>query len=170
MGYRNEDEIKRALGIESWRNLSKDKMIRFAAMMPDMGTEAALKIVEQFPAFKDLAKSALDAMKRAHESTLSADAESQEHVYRAFQDIRETLKDELNKDGLSWENRQFLIEGMKENGRQVSQKDTEHKKFLDGQLRKVLVGTGTALVLGVAFVGGKVMAEGNDSPEGSLEG
>lgn len=30
-------------------------MLRFAAFMPDMDTEVALKIIEQFPAFKEFA-------------------------------------------------------------------------------------------------------------------
>jgi len=58
----SEDEVKQELGIESWRNLSKDKVLRFAAMMPDMDTEVALKIVEHFPVFKDFA---LDVVKEA---------------------------------------------------------------------------------------------------------
>ncbi|MGY3200471.1 hypothetical protein [Streptomyces sp. TE5632] len=169
MGCKNEAEIMQALGIESWRNLSKDKMIRFAAMMPDMDTEVALKIVEQFPVFKDFAKDAVDAMEEAHESTLSANKQSQEHVHRAFQEIRETLKGELSKDDLSWEQKKFLIEQIQETGRLEFQKDSENKKFLDGVLKKVVVGAGAALALGVVFVGGKVMAESKDSPEGSLE-
>ncbi|BCK66450.1 hypothetical protein Srufu_004030 [Streptomyces libani subsp. rufus] len=63
-------------------------MIRFAAMMPNMDTEVALKIVEQFPAFKDFAKDAVGAIERAHEYTLSATNQSQEHVHRACQDVR----------------------------------------------------------------------------------
>lgn len=39
MKYKNEIQIKKAMGIESWRNLSRDKVIRFAAMMPDMDKE-----------------------------------------------------------------------------------------------------------------------------------
>ncbi|MFF6835785.1 hypothetical protein ACFY84_28670 [Streptomyces sp. NPDC012438] len=169
MRYKNEADIKQALGIDSWRNLSKDKMIRFAAMMPDMGTEVALKIVEQFPAFKEFAMDAVDAMEKAHESTLSANKQSQEHVHRAFQEIRAILKGELSKENLSWEEKKFLIEQIQETGRLEFQKDSENKRFLDGALKKVLVGTGAALALGVAFVGGKVMAESKDSPEGSLE-
>jgi hypothetical protein len=39
MAYKSEDELKKALEVSSWRNLSRDKMIRFAAMMPDMDRE-----------------------------------------------------------------------------------------------------------------------------------
>lgn len=44
MSLDSEDEVKKALGIESWRNLSKDRIVKFAAMMPDMGREVTMKI------------------------------------------------------------------------------------------------------------------------------
>ena len=169
MGYKSEAEIKKALRIDSWRNLSKDKMIRFAAMMPNMDTEVALKIVEQFPVFKDFARDVVDAMKEAHESTLSANKQSQDHFHRACQEIREILKGELSKDNLSWEEEKFLIEKIQETARMEFQKDSENKQFLDGMLKKAVVGAGAALALGVAFVGGRIMAESKDSPEDSLE-
>lgn len=169
MRYKNEAEIMQALGIESWRNLSKGKMIRFAAMMPDMSTEVALKIVEQFPAFKEFAKDAVDTIERRHESTLSANKQSQEHVHRAFQDIREILKRELGKDDLDWEQKKFLIEQIQETGRLEFQKDSENNKLLEGIFKKVVAGTGAALALGVVFVGGKVMAESKENPEISPE-
>lgn len=169
MRYKNEDQIKKALGIDSWRHLSKDKMVRFVAMMPDMSTEVALKIVEQFPAFKDFAKNAVDMMQKAHESTLTANERSQEHVHRAFQEIREILRRELDKGDLTWEQRKYLIEQIQETGRQQSQKDSENKKFLDGALGKALAGAGVLAALGVAFVGGRVLAENKDGPEDTLE-
>lgn len=165
MRYQDEDQIKRALGIESWRNLSKDKMIRFAAMMPDMDTELALKIVEQFPHFKEFAMGAVDAMEKSHQSTLKANKQSQKRVHQAFQQIREALVVELEREGLSWEEKKYLIEKIMETGNLQFQKDTENKEFLDGLFKKVLLGTAAALALGVAFVGGRVMVEGNDSPE-----
>jgi hypothetical protein len=39
MTYKNEDELKKALEIDTWKNLSRDKMIKFAATMPDMDKE-----------------------------------------------------------------------------------------------------------------------------------
>ncbi|MCX5097650.1 hypothetical protein [Streptomyces sp. NBC_00365] len=169
MKYKNEAQIMKALGIESWRNLSKDKMVRFAAMMPNMDTEVALKIVEQFPAFKDFAKDAVSAIERAHESTLSANNQSQEHVHRAWQEVRDILKGELGKDDLSREEKKFLIEQIQETARMQSQKDSENKQFLDGALKKVLVGATAAVALGVAFVGGRVMAESKDGTESSQD-
>jgi len=157
------------LGIQSWRNLSKDKVIKFAAMMPDMGNEVRLKIVEQFPAFKDLAKNSVDSVKQAYEATLSANEKSQDHFHRASQQHRDTLKDDLSRDDLSWEQRQFLHERFQQNVGQEFQKDSENKQFLERGLRTVAVSAGAAIALGAVFVGARIMGETKDSPEGSLE-
>ncbi|QNP63626.1 hypothetical protein [Streptomyces genisteinicus] len=170
MRYKNEEQIKKALGIDSWRHLSKDKMVRFVAMMPDMSTEVALRIVEQFPAFKDFAKNAVDMMQKQHESTLAANDRSQEHVHQAFREIREILARELDKGDLTWEQRTYLIEQIQKTGRDQSEKDTESKKFLDTTLGKSLAGVGALAALAVAFVGGRVLAEGNGDSEDSSEG
>jgi hypothetical protein len=162
MGKKNEDEIKRALGIRSWRNLSKDKVIRFAAMMPDMATEVRMKIVEQFPNFKDLAKNSVDAAGKAHESTLSANEKSQEYFYRASQQQRDILAREINRDDISSEERKLLCEALQANVDQVSQKDSENKHFLGREHRAMATVAGAAMVLGAVFVGAKVMGEGKD--------
>jgi len=160
MAYSDEVEIKQALGIDSWRNLSKDKVIQFASMMPDMDTEVAIKIIEQFPVFKDFAVDVVDSMEKAQEATLSANTTSQERVHQAFQEIREILKGELNKDDLSFEEKKYLIEQIQETGRQEFQKDSENKQFLDGVLNKVFAGAGGALVAGLIFVGAKAVVDG----------
>ena len=85
MRFQSEEQIMNALEITSWRNLSKDHMMRFATMMPDMDPEVAEKIVEQFPEFKLFAIDALNVMEKRHESTLSHNQQSQDSVHRAFQ-------------------------------------------------------------------------------------
>ncbi|MFJ8049255.1 hypothetical protein [Streptomyces luteogriseus] len=167
MGYKDEDEVKQELGIETWRHLSKDKMMKFVAMMPDMGTEVALKIVEQFPTFKDFAKDALDAITTAHESTLSANTQSQEHVYQALQEEREILRSEINRDDLSREERVEILKQIQENSKMAFQNDSENKKFLSGALNKKLGFVFAVAALAVAFVGGRVAIEGKERPAGS---
>ncbi|MFI1280920.1 hypothetical protein ACH4U5_09170 [Streptomyces sp. NPDC020858] len=169
MRYTSEDDVKRALGIDTWRNLSKERMIRFAAMMPDVDTEVALKIIEQFPVFKDFAMGLVGAMEKAHESTLSANSKSQKYFHRACQEVRQILNHELDRGDLDWEQRKYIIEKIQETGRMESEKDSENKRFLDGMLKKVVVGAGAMAALGVVFVGGKVMIESKDDPQDSTE-
>ncbi|MCY0931949.1 hypothetical protein OTB20_38405 [Streptomyces sp. H27-H1] len=59
-----------------------------------------LKLIEQFPAFKDLAKHSVDSIRKAHKATLDANEKSQEHFRRASQDQRDALKDDLGRDEL----------------------------------------------------------------------
>lgn len=165
MKYDDEESIKKELDIESWRNLSRDKVVRFAAMMPDMDTEVALKIIDQFPAFKEFAEEALNTLERAHSSTLDANAPSQEHVHKAWQEIRSILRGQLeNTEDLSWEQRRYLIEQIQDTGRQQAHKDTENKKFLDTLLGKVTFGAGMVVVGALVFVGAKVIAD--NGPDG----
>lgn len=157
MKYNNEVALMKALDIDSWRNLSKDKMIRFAAMMPDTDREVALKVIEQFPEFRTFALEALDVMQRQHESSLAHNKHSQDHVHRAYQEIREVLKRELDRESLGADERRYIYDLLMETANREFAKDSENKRLLDSMLGKVVVG-GVAAILGaVAFIGGKVM-------------
>lgn len=162
MRFKSEDEIKKVLEIDSWKNLSKDKMIKFAAMMPDMDKEVIFKIIDQFPEFTKFAMEALNVMEKEHESTLTFNKQSQENVHQAYQEIREIFKGELNQDNLTSEEKIRLWELIMETGNKESEKDTENKQFLDGLFKKVAVGVGTAILTAVVFVGGKVLLQRGD--------
>jgi hypothetical protein len=149
MIYKSEDQLKKALEIDSWRNLSRDKMIRFAAMMPEMDKELALKIVDQFPEFKRFALDALDVIERRHEATLTDNRHSQDTVYQDIREIRSMLE------------RQKIME----TGKWELEKDSENKRFLDSMFGKVVLAGAAAVALGVAFVGGKVVTQREDSDE-----
>lgn len=155
MGYSNEAEIKRALGIDTWRELSRDKMLTFAALMPDMDTEVALKVIEQFPSFRDFAGDVVDVMEGAQDATIASNERSDDQVHDALREIREILKGELDKGDLPWEHRRWVIEQIQETGRLQFSKDSENKRFLDSILGKVVLGVGGIAALGLAALGGR---------------
>ena len=159
MTYKNEDELKKALEIDTWKNLSRDKLIKFVAMMPDMDKELALKVVEQFPEFKRFVSDALDVIEKRHESTLSHNKQSQEIFYQGTREIREILKRELENDNLTWDQRKFIIEKLMEAAHLEFAKDSENKRFLDSMFGKVTLVAGAAIAVGAAVLGGKVMAQ-----------
>jgi hypothetical protein len=167
MGDVNESAVKRKLGIPNWRNLSKDKVLKFAAAMPEMATEARLKLIEQFPAFKDLGKANIDAVAEAHRSTLAANENSQNHFYKAAQDQRDALQADLARDDLSEAQRESLHDRLERNVGRVFEKDSESKQF-QGAGMKLVAATGVAaLALSVAFVGGRVAGVSEDGSEES---
>lgn len=165
MGDVNESAVKRKLGIPNWRNLSKDKVLKFAAAMPEMATEVRLKLIEQFPAFKDLGKADIDAVAEAHKSTLAANENSQNHFYQASQDQRDALRADLARDDLSWAQRETLHDRLDQNVRQVYEKDSESKQFLGAGMKVVAAAGAAALGLGVVFVGGKLAGASEDGSE-----
>ncbi|BFO19658.1 hypothetical protein SHKM778_60460 [Streptomyces sp. KM77-8] len=103
-------------------DLSKEKTIRFAAMMPDMDTEVAMKIVEQFPEFRKFATDAFGAIEKAHEATLADGRHSLDQVYQALRENREIFERELRRDDLTWEQRKHLLELIQETARLASQR------------------------------------------------
>lgn len=163
MKYKNEVSVMKALGIESWRNLSKEKVIQFAAMLPEMDKEVALKIVGLFPEFRALASEVLNLLEKEHDNTIKSNNSSQDNVHRAYQEIRAILKDELNQKDISPETRMFILEQIIETGSKESEKDTENKAFLANIFNRSTYATVGVLVLTIIFVGGKfIVQKGKD--------
>lgn len=155
--YKDELELKQALGINNWRELSRDKMLNFAAIVPHLDSELAMRVVEQFPSFKEFATDVVDAMENAHDSTLTLNDRSTARVHDAFRDIRTILKQELDKGDLTWQQRRWLVEQIQETGRQQFSKDSENKRFLDSALGRVVVGAGGIAAIGLAAFSGRVI-------------
>ncbi|GAA1880999.1 hypothetical protein [Lapillicoccus jejuensis] len=159
MDYTSDLEIRRQLGIDNWRELSKDKMLRFMAMMPDMQTDVALKVIEQFPSFKDFAAGAIDALGNAHDSTIEANNESSLHVHDAYREIRSMLMTELDRDDMTWDQRKWIVEQIQETGRRQFEKDSENKRFLDSTLGRVVSVAGGIVAIGAAALGGRALGQ-----------
>lgn len=153
---RSEDEVKRALNIDSWRNLSKDKLLSFVAEMPNMDKETVLKAIEQFPHFKSLVTETMSSFEARYESAQKYNWKSQKKVHDAYESYRETLKRELEREHLSSEDRFRILDMLRESVVRESEKDTENK-FFTFKLVTVAATVGIAAVgAAVAALGGKV--------------
>lgn len=171
MEYKSEVAIMQALGIDTWRNLSKDKVVRFAAMMPKMAPELAMKIIEQYPEFKEQVLKGLQVIKKSHESTLASNEKSQKQAFATIERTMEMLQGELDKENVSSEDKRFLVENYMETTRMAVAKDSENKKFLDTMFGKVVAGVGLALAASAVFVGGQLIGEigTKDTDDGAFE-
>lgn len=156
MKYKTDVDVKKALGIKSFRNLSKENVMRFAAMMPDMDKEVALKVVAQFPEFKAFALEAINTIQTAQEKSLASNSESQAQVHQAWSDVRAILKGQLDDDELTWEQKKDILDLIMETARQESAKDSENKQFLKDLTKYVAYGVAGVAVAAVVFVGGRV--------------
>ena len=168
MKYTTENEVRQALGIESWRNLSRANVVRFAAMMPDMDKELAIKIVDQFPAFTKFGLDALRTMERVHDKALGFNELSQNKVHDAYQDVREAIKGELKRD-LTPEERQHLIDTMMDSATKESAKDSENKQFVGDLVRTAAVLTGGALLAAIVVLGATMTVERQGKTDTALD-
>lgn len=155
MAEQSEDDVKKALGIDSWRNLSRDGVMKLVAMMPEMNTEVALKIAEQFPDFKLLATETLKAVNEQLATTFKSNDKSQKRAQRAFAKAQDAYIKELDRDDLSSEERRDLYERILDAARQVDAKDERNKQFIVKALSVVGATVGVVAVAAVAFVGGR---------------
>lgn len=148
MRYNSEVDVKEVLGIESWRNLSKDTFLRFLAAMPEIDKEVALQLIGQIPEITTFAKVALDDAAKAYDGLLASNARSMEMVHQIHLERLAILKAELDKD-LDPEERLHVLEDIRDVHSSALLKDTENKKFLSEQFDKRL---GVALAAAVSVV------------------
>lgn len=68
--YRSEEAVKKALKIDSYRNLSKEKVMQFASMIPYMDKDVALAVINQFLTLAEFGKTAIQSYMQACDSIL----------------------------------------------------------------------------------------------------
>ena len=157
------DEVKNALKIDSFRNLSKDKIMEFVSLIPNMDKEVAIKIVEQYPAFAKLSESMVAQLNKMCDTALEKNEESQRLTIQAYKQILYELSNQLHVEDISKEEREKITQQMIEIADKISVKDTENKAFID---KMVKYSTGFAfgvVVLGAAILG--VNIKGKDIPK-----
>ena len=126
----SEQRVLQRLGIQDFRHMTKDKIMRFATMLPYMDPEVAKKALEQFPAFKDLAGQLVVEYKNIVADTLTDNSESQKAFYQTCNAILDSLKQELQNDTLLVEERACIEDRMLKVASMIAEKDSENKRFL----------------------------------------
>lgn len=155
MQFENEDDLKRTMGIESWRNLSREKFLTFVSELPNMSQEVAIKVVEQFPDFKALVSSSLDQVHEQATNAVNSNWKSQKKVHKAFSEYRAILKTELAREHLTSEDRFRILELLQKAMSDEAMKDSEHKAFVVKALTVVAAAAVVAATAGLAVLGGK---------------
>lgn len=148
-----EQEVLKKLDIQDFRHMTKDKVVSFASMLANMDPEVALKALEQFPEFSKTVIELATDYKETIEKGLAGNSESTKVCHEVCTTIIDSLKSQLEKDNLPFDERKYYIEKMMEAAQMVQQKDSENKNFiwkvlgLAGAATLILGGT-MAAVLG----------------------
>jgi len=149
----SEQKVLKKLGITDFRHMTKDKVIKFASMLPYMDPEVAKKALEQFPTFKDLASDLVVQYKAVIDNALEKNESSQNAFFEACNNIIKSLQQELEDDNITSEERSRIEDKMIQVAGMIGEKDSENKGFLLrvlgwGALAAAFVGSVAAAIIG----------------------
>ena len=156
--YHSEEAVKKALKIESFRNLTKDKVMEFTSMIPYMEKEVALEIIKQFPVYVEFVESAIENYTQLCKTILETNKEEYEQAVHAHQYVLETFANQLEQENLTEEERRGFSEKMME---EYLQQQKFHERVF-----KTIGGVVTlALGVTVTMLGLKAIGSDEDLPQ-----
>ncbi len=129
--YVSEKAVKRALKIDTFRNLSKDKIMQFVSMLPYMDKDVAIAIINQFPVFADFGKVAIATYMEMCDKILESNNRSQDAVIRGYQTILDALAKRLDNPNISAEEAEAITTTMVDVANKIAEADLQNKKFLE---------------------------------------
>lgn len=153
MTYNDESALMRLMGLESWRNLSKDKIFQLLEMWPEVDKDVATEIVKQVPEISSVSKTAMADIEATYKATLEASTQSLRLLSEAIADERAAIRAALATDPTN----EALWGRLRELTEVLVAKDSEVREFA-GRLNDVRVIEKLALsavALAAVFVGFK---------------
>ncbi|API90057.1 hypothetical protein BKP56_12670 [Marinilactibacillus sp. 15R] len=157
----SENDVLKQLGISNFRQVTKDKLMEFTSLLNEMNPEVAKKAIELFPQFAKMSLEAMTEYRSLLEKTLDENTESSKQTFNIYDEIIGTLKDSIEKENLTFEEKQFYIEKMIEVAKMAEKKDTENKNFNWKIASAAAVGVATVLGVSVSVLGGKTKKRSN---------
>lgn len=149
----SEEAVKKMLNIDSFRNLSKEKIIEFVSLIPQMDKDVAISVINQFPTFANSAKVMIENLKETTDRTIESNDLSQKAAIDAYRFILDQLGTLLLNDDITAEERAYITEKMIDVANQIADKDTENKSFLSNQNKVIGVAVVCVLALMVTSLG-----------------
>ena len=108
----SEDQVKKALQIDSFRNLSKDKIMEFASLIPHMDKDVALAIINQFPAYVESSRNMIEQYNIMCDKVLQSNDDSRKDAVMAYKTILDDLSVLLKQDGITPEQQEKITDKM----------------------------------------------------------
>ena len=158
----SEEAVKKALAINSFREVSKEKIVDFISMIPNMDKDVAISIINQFPAYTEFATTSITVLKDMCDMALKNNESSQKDAIAAFRKTLDDFGEILKKDNISPEERKYITNGMLLIADKISEKDTENKNFLLDVLKYGTSILGGAIIIGATILG--INIKGKDIP------
>ena len=106
-----EAKVLRKLDIPDFRHLTKDKVVSFVSMLPQMDPEVAKRALEQFPAFAETNLAIVSCLKDSLGTIVSGNAGNMAEFNARCHEALSALEAELKREDLTDEGRKMVIDG-----------------------------------------------------------
>lgn len=145
------------LGIQDWRHMSKDKVMAFMSLVPQMNPEVAKAALAQFPKYVELSTEMIKNCKEYIAEGLTHASDSQKKVLEAHQAVLNTISLQLQQENLTDEMRKSLIEQQIDILNKMYAKDSEFKKFIQDMASTLLSVAGAVILVGGSAIGSVIV-------------
>ena len=149
----SEEEVKEALQVNNFREISKEKIMEFVSLIPQMDKDVAIAIINQFPTYVESANNMIAQLTMMCDNIIKDNTSSQKDAVEAYKKILDDLGVLLNKEIISQEEREFITNQMILVADKIALKDTENKDFLIDIIKHSVPIIGGALILGATILG-----------------
>lgn len=149
-----EQKVLKKLGIEDFRHLTKEKVIKMTTMLDRMDPEVAKKALEQFPDFSNTMKEILSDYKNTLDKAIDSNDESLKDCYKTYDAIITSCQKELDKEDLTFEQRKEILDQMIIVAEMKDAKDLQNKKFLAAMVVAGFAAVGSVAAALLTALGG----------------
>lgn len=164
-----EKQVLKKLGISDFRHLSKDKVIKFASMVPNMQPEVAKKALEQFPNFASTSLDLMRDYKEIFEEAIADEREGAQVTYEMYRRIMDSDQKILENE-LSFEQEMLILDHMKAVTDAVASFNRERSQ---DRLKLLAiagsVATAAIAILGAALGSNISLAQDNDNEDDVID-
>ena len=149
----SEEQVKKALKIDSFRNLSKDKVIEFVSLIPRMDKDVAIAIINQFPAYGNFSINIISQLNVMCDRVLKSTDESHKTVIDSYKMTLTNLSEMQKSGNFTPEQQLEASRLMIEICDRISEIDADYRSYLERICRGSIAVLTGALVLGAAILG-----------------
>jgi len=126
----NGDELARVVGENAVGDIPETKYADVIALIPQMSDELRAELFKIIPGLLQFSLDAMQATEDTLKTTLAANAQDQAELSASFSELQAIAKGRLERDGMSEEHEQFLLDYlMKLQDRRI-ESSRENKQFI----------------------------------------
>lgn len=125
-----EKKVLKKLGVNSFNEITKNKVISMGSMLDKMDPEVAKKALEQFPNFSQTVQEITKDYKDTLDKNVQSNDKSVQEYYGVCKSIIATLEKMALDENLTFDEKKYIIEKMLEVERMINVKDSENKAFI----------------------------------------